>query len=195
MMTEEAVSPVVAIMLMLVVTIIIAAVVSGFAGAMATGKNQAPHATISATYSLSKGMMIYHEGGDDLTWYNIKLLITPNMGGVDYQNKKGAISYEVIKNNASMRFVNFLPGTHGSSEVNSDPLKIIRFKPGDTAYIAPQDLWVTQTTPDGTVDFYSDDYGMGNTKNPMLMGSYATLDLVDNKYQETVASTRFLITP
>ena len=46
---NEAVSPVVGVMLMLVVTIIIAAVVSGFAGGLAGGTEAAPQAAISAT--------------------------------------------------------------------------------------------------------------------------------------------------
>ncbi|MDH7593161.1 MAG: type IV pilin N-terminal domain-containing protein [Methanomicrobiales archaeon] len=43
---DEAVSPVIGVMLMLVVTIIIAAVVSGFAGGLAGGAKTAPQATI-----------------------------------------------------------------------------------------------------------------------------------------------------
>jgi len=44
---EDAVSPVIAVMLMLVVTIIIAAVVSGFAGGLAEGAKTAPQASIA----------------------------------------------------------------------------------------------------------------------------------------------------
>lgn len=47
---EEAVSPVVGVLLMLVVTIIIAAVVSGFAGGLAAGEKKAP--TLAATVFL-----------------------------------------------------------------------------------------------------------------------------------------------
>jgi len=46
---EEAVSPVVGVMLMLVVVIIIAAVVSGFAGGLVKGQNKAPSAVIDVT--------------------------------------------------------------------------------------------------------------------------------------------------
>jgi len=46
---DEAVSPVVGVMLMLVVTIIIAAVVSGFAGGLASGQQKAPQITAETT--------------------------------------------------------------------------------------------------------------------------------------------------
>jgi len=46
---EFAVSPVVGVMLMLVVTIIIAAVVSGFAGSLVTGEKKAPSITAETT--------------------------------------------------------------------------------------------------------------------------------------------------
>ncbi|MDO8871141.1 MAG: type IV pilin N-terminal domain-containing protein [Methanoregula sp.] len=60
----EAVSPVVGVMLMLVVTIIIAAVVSAFAGGMHTSTEKAPQLTISCKYSQSEGLSISHNGGD-----------------------------------------------------------------------------------------------------------------------------------
>ena len=51
---EHAVSPVVGVMLMLVVTIIIAAVVSAFAGGLATGKEKAPQASLDDTYHVNR---------------------------------------------------------------------------------------------------------------------------------------------
>ncbi len=58
---EDAVSPVVGVMLMLVVTIIIAAVVSGFAGGMASGTEKAPTASITV------------ETGYGYNWYGTEL--------------------------------------------------------------------------------------------------------------------------
>ncbi|MFA5397058.1 MAG: type IV pilin N-terminal domain-containing protein [Methanogenium sp.] len=49
---NEAVSPVVGVMLMLVVTIIIAAVVSAFAGGMASGQEKAPAASIDCNIKI-----------------------------------------------------------------------------------------------------------------------------------------------
>ena len=49
--TEDAVSPVIGVMLMLVVTIIIAAVVSGFAGGMMKSEQTAPQASFECVIS------------------------------------------------------------------------------------------------------------------------------------------------
>jgi len=54
---EDAVSPVVGVMLMLVVTIIIAAVVSGFAGGLAGGTEKAPQASIDIGFMQDDGGM------------------------------------------------------------------------------------------------------------------------------------------
>ena len=55
--TEEAVSPVVGVMLMLVVTIIIAAVVSAFAGGVASSENKVPQASVTASEIVIKGVV------------------------------------------------------------------------------------------------------------------------------------------
>ena len=54
--TEFSVSPVVGVMLMLVVTIIIAAVVSAFAGGMASSEKKVPQATFSSSVNLGDGI-------------------------------------------------------------------------------------------------------------------------------------------
>lgn len=64
---EDAVSPVVGVMLMLVVTIIIAAVVSAFAGGVATGSDKAPNTVIKAGYSQTNGFWMENTGPDDLS--------------------------------------------------------------------------------------------------------------------------------
>jgi archaeal type IV pilus assembly protein PilA len=64
---EQAVSPVVGVMLMLVVTIIIAALVSAFAGGMAKTSDKAPQAAIQGIFSQANGLTLYHNGGDTLT--------------------------------------------------------------------------------------------------------------------------------
>ena len=187
--------PVIAVMMMLVVTIIIAAVVSAFAGGLTAGKDNSPHATISATFSQAKGMYIYHNGGDTLYWYNMKLNIRPPMEAADYQRGKSAISYEVLKVNktdSSIRYVTFTSGGNNLGDNNNDPAKVIVFKPGDVLYIAPGDLWVTQVRPDGTVDYYNNDYGMGSSTS-LLMGTSADLDIIDSKTGTIVATTRFVI--
>ena len=61
---NEAVSPVVGVMLMLVVTIIIAAVVSAFAGGLTETTSKAPQVILKGTYSQSEGLTLSHQGGD-----------------------------------------------------------------------------------------------------------------------------------
>jgi len=53
---DEAVSPVVGVMLMLVVTIIIAAIVSGFAGGLAGSQEKVPQASVVATDFVISGV-------------------------------------------------------------------------------------------------------------------------------------------
>jgi hypothetical protein len=54
-------------MLMLVVTIIIAAVVSAFAGGAVSGAKKPPQAQITAKYSIATGLQISHNGGDAIS--------------------------------------------------------------------------------------------------------------------------------
>jgi len=92
---DSAVSPVVGVMLMLVVTIIIAAVVSGFAGSMASDQSMAPQATLSCTpviegiedentttwwpaeypngFKANNGLVFEHKGGDSFGLDQIKV--------------------------------------------------------------------------------------------------------------------------
>ncbi|MGC9435807.1 MAG: type IV pilin N-terminal domain-containing protein [Methanomicrobiales archaeon] len=62
---DTAVSPVIGVMLMLVVTVIIAAVVSAFAGGMAGDTQMAPQASFGGDVDLSQNATIFeHRGGD-----------------------------------------------------------------------------------------------------------------------------------
>jgi FlaG/FlaF family flagellin (archaellin) len=74
---DSAVSPVVGVMLMLVVTIIIAAVVSAFAGGMAGHTSKAPQASIAATIVLPPAgnqTVFAHNGGDAFDLKDIKVM-------------------------------------------------------------------------------------------------------------------------
>jgi FlaG/FlaF family flagellin (archaellin) len=101
-MNNEAVSPVVGVMLMLVVTIIIAAVVSAFAGGLASDESQAPVATLAVTpmiediqdidtdttypnynyqpdypagFEADNGLLFEHKGGDSFALSDINIQI------------------------------------------------------------------------------------------------------------------------
>ncbi|MFA5237250.1 MAG: type IV pilin N-terminal domain-containing protein [Methanoregula sp.] len=89
---EHAVSPVVGVMLMLVVTIIIAAVVSAFAGGLVAQKERAPQATLDCHITWDGGAMsgvpgpiftMKHLGGDPINTRNVKLVTSwANVSGV-----------------------------------------------------------------------------------------------------------------
>ena len=68
MKNEDAVSPVIGVMLMIVVTIIIAAVVSGFAGGMSSTESKVPNAAFTVDPDLDGNgtIMFKHTGGDEL---------------------------------------------------------------------------------------------------------------------------------
>jgi len=98
-LSEHAVSPVVGVMLMLVVTIIIAAVVSAFAGGMATGKEKAPQASLETHISLagySPELSIKHMGGDPINTKDVKIVTTwANDTGIYHVGSTVAPTYNV----------------------------------------------------------------------------------------------------
>jgi archaeal type IV pilus assembly protein PilA len=83
---DNAVSPVVGVLLMLVVTIIIAAVVSGFAGGFASSSDKAPNAVIKAGYSQTNGFWMENTGPDDLstTSTNVYVRCSDSFGNAEH---------------------------------------------------------------------------------------------------------------
>lgn len=82
---DDAVSPVVGVMLMLVVTIVIAAVVSGFAGGLASSQEKAPQASIAVSTGYVSGtgtsnpsghfdIKFEHMGGDPIRTKDCKFI-------------------------------------------------------------------------------------------------------------------------
>ena len=125
---EHAVSPVVGVMLMLVVTIIIAAVVSAFAGGALSNTQKTPSATIKGVFSQSGGMQIIHAGGDTIPTQDLafEMVLDPTFGtGLDAIANQ-MINRSIITDSKGKYLLN---GTSGLSEV--DP----SFKPGDAFYI------------------------------------------------------------
>ena len=84
---QEAVSPVVGVMLMLVVTIIIAAVVSAFAGGLSSGTDKAPNVQIKASYRQADGIRIEHMGGDAVGTQTTIVMVRPSgtFGSAEHQ--------------------------------------------------------------------------------------------------------------
>ncbi|KAF1076429.1 type IV pilin [Methanogenium sp. MK-MG] len=72
---EDAVSPVIGVMLMIVVTVIIAAVVSGFAGGYSDSDRKAPTAAISCQ-ALEGGLLFTHESGEYIDLVDVIVILT-----------------------------------------------------------------------------------------------------------------------
>lgn len=132
---DNAVSPVIGVMLMLVVTIIIAAVVSGFAGGLAGSQEKTPQASISAEYSQSRGMTISHDGGDVLAVTDLQIVSSPTRvwgSGADYQTY--FINKSVLKTNGTIW-----------APVDSQYIKVKAFSPGDQASVSVANITYIQS--------------------------------------------------
>jgi len=120
------VSPVVGVMLMLVVTIIIAAIVSAFGGGLASSQSKTPQAKISATFSVSDGMTITHAGGEAIPLDNL-VFITQN--GPNFGPNTGALTTQKLNSDIiTDKNGNSVFSGSGTGEKSS-------FNPGDTFYI------------------------------------------------------------
>ncbi|WP_165076973.1 type IV pilin [Methanogenium sp. MK-MG] len=79
MKNEDAVSPVIGVMLMLVVTVIIAAIVSGFAGGMSDNQDTAPTAAIQCSITKTDAdnavLTLKHTSGDSLNTRDLRFYI------------------------------------------------------------------------------------------------------------------------
>lgn len=126
--SEEAVSPVIGILLMIVVTVIIAAVVSGFAGSLVQGQSKVPQAQVSGKLSISDGFSIKHNGGDPLTTSKINFIIrdSDQFGQGVEQQTSNIIQKTNITDSTGTKFLAY---PDGSADITS-------FNPGDTVTIS-----------------------------------------------------------
>lgn len=87
---NKAVSPVVGVMLMLVATIVLAAVVSSFAGGIAEVSEKAPQLTITTSWEIDdNNITVQHAGGDPVAPNDIRIVLTTYDGtqiSVDMNN-------------------------------------------------------------------------------------------------------------
>ena len=180
---EEAVSPVIGVLLMLVVTIIIAAVVSAFAGGLTSGQSKAPQMTVEASYSLTDGMLIKHNGGDTLSVQDTKILVRPTNQFGNYEHLSWFINRTVVQNYPEKT------KTWDSSADTANKMTI--FQPGQTLYISPVNLSMVQDNMDGTISGTNSIYGFNLTSN---VGKTFTLVLVDQGSKE-FAQTSVSIDP
>lgn len=79
-MREEAVSPVIGVLLMLTLTLIIAAIVNSYAGGLVEIEPKAPSITLQMSYSQTSGtgMEIRHISGDPLPTESVRIIVRPS---------------------------------------------------------------------------------------------------------------------
>jgi archaeal type IV pilus assembly protein PilA len=195
---ENAVSPVVGVMLMLVVTIIIAAVVSAFASGAVGTTTKTPQATIKAAFSQSNGMTITHTGGDTLSTANLMFTMTSDS---NFGQGLSAVSNQIIyKNLISDASGNTLQNTDGTTSVTS-------FTPGETLFISRENLKPNILQPivadgtsypysDGTWSYHGDKGDLWKLcyVNPDNIGKTFTLTLSDKASGAAIAKTTVIIT-
>jgi len=176
---ENAVSPVVGVMLMLVVTIIIAAVVSAFAGGMGASQTKVPQASLKAEYSIADGMTIYHTGGDTLTVGDFRILLTKsrNTGSIEEQSFVNEINQSLIWSGKTVPFSPYPPpGTPAHPEMWYDDKgarAVSRFAAGDVAYITASNCNTDKLTPN--LIYYGSNNGINQSVN---VGGTFFLDFV-----------------
>lgn len=127
---EDAVSPVVAVMLMLVVTIIIAAVVSAFAGGLADEQDKVPQVQIRASYSQTTGMEIEHLGGDPIGTQSTTVMVRPSN---TFGNAEHVIS--IVNKTLIVSDFDVDAGTASAWVRNDGYSGEKTFRPGETHYI------------------------------------------------------------
>jgi len=205
---DHAVSPVVGVMLMLVVTIIIAAVVSAFAGGIASSpKKTMPNVGIEATYSQTSGMTISHVRGDPVAFSQVDFRTTPSeLFGADASKFAWVINKTIIKtSNGDVIFNNRTGFYNTSAFVVGDNVYINHNDCAD--YVADGDTaaWGTSRDPNNPPSVnanarylwvsdskwqYFASYQFGNPAN---VGKYFYLDLVDTT-GNTIYRTKVMIT-
>ncbi|WP_299964910.1 type IV pilin N-terminal domain-containing protein [Methanoregula sp.] len=158
---EQAVSPVIGVMLMLVVVIIIAALVSAFSGSAVSGTTKAPSAVVQATYSQSNGMTISNNGGDAIPLGSTTIMVQPSRAFGENVTRYSWVvnkSYVITSSGQTLAAVK-------------------AFKPGDTATVSKRNLTYVQQRPDfSTGDADSPEYGFNNTANIGLSFNLLFLD-------------------
>lgn len=179
---DSAVSPVIGILLMLVVTIIIAAVVSGFAGSFTKEESKAPQVTLKGELSQSGGLKITHTGGDTLATMSTNVVIRPTKTFGSYDQYSWIINKTVISDASN---------TDKKWEHGTAALKIRFWEPGQSMIVLPADFTYAQSRPDGKDDSNSGSYGI---KNATSLGKTINIELQDSS-GKVFAKTEMPIKP
>lgn len=202
---NNAVSPVIGVMLMLVVTVILAAAVSSYSGGLVDDNSKASQLAIKADYSQTKGMTITHMGGDIVNTLDTKVIVstTKDFGMYDQ------LRWEVDTANISISKDKTPKPWFDPTKTSSNSART--FQPGEVAYVEYGNkitftagypsasytvgdvLMNVQPTTYTTAitDSYSSFYGFENAGN---IGQRFVLSLVDGGGR-TIAQTEVVIQP
>ncbi|MDD4300114.1 MAG: type IV pilin N-terminal domain-containing protein [Methanomicrobium sp.] len=212
--SNEAVSPVVGVMLMLVVTIIIAAVVSGFAGSMTGTVSSPSQISLKGTYSQGSGMTITHAGGDTISLSGLTFSTMPSdVMGTEYEAFYYSInpvvlnystsggSTSIMDNSSGFYYkAAFVPGDvlvisaadcddYASDDDLIDSSSSNKYYTGGSVNVNAQVNWGNTTTaPEKMAYFRSYQF-----QNPENIGKYFYLYLTDSA-QTTLAKVKVPIT-
>ena len=146
--SEDAVSPVVGVMLMLVVTIIIAAVVSGFAGGVMSGGDKSPNTVIKAGYSQTDGFWMENTGPDDLSTMSTNVYVRCSDSFGNSEHMVWAINKSTISDTNS-------PTGQGNYWLRPDGYSGVKsWKVGERHYVLPPYQTATYFQP-GSSSTYS----------------------------------------
>jgi len=191
---NEAVSPVVGVMLMLVVTIIVAAVVSAFAGGLTESTSKAPQVILKGTYSQTDGLALSHQGGDAIG--TIDTIVIVRLG--DTFGDAGHMAWaqnatNIVCKRGSKVGSSYNATTGEGAWLQSGGLSGVKsFAPGDNAYIEPpySGYKFMQPTAPGSKET-SSTYQLDNKAN---IGKTFWLELTD-KEGKTFGKTEVVIAP
>lgn len=197
---DDAVSPVVGVMLMLVVTIIIAAIVSAFAGGLGGTSDAPPNAAIGGEFSIDGGMIITHLGGEPIALQAVTFYTVPSdLFGADADNFRWPINKSFLKETPDEEAPSIVSK---GGWYNKTALAV-----GESLYISAADCdtngkdtnkvngnsatkWDNSKDP-GKRDYFKA-YQFTNDKN---IGKYFYLLTVDEKTGATISKSRITIKP
>lgn len=117
---DIAVSPVIGVLLMLTLTLIIAAIVNSYAGGLVVTETKAPSVTLHASYSQSNGLTLRHVSGDPIPTSSVKIIVRPS----ETMGRNASQSSSVVD---KQYIINSSGGTWESG--------IPSFRPGEVAYV------------------------------------------------------------
>ena len=143
-MNKDAVSPVVGVMLMLVVTIIIAAVVSAYAGGLGSSKDKSPSVVIQGTFSNTSGLKIEHISGNAIPTITTVVTVRPSKTFGNAEHMVWTVNKTSI---TDAKGANPWLSEGGSSGTKS-------FGAGDVAYILPPYNQATNLQPGASSTYY-----------------------------------------